>query len=156
MYFICQPVTLPSWLQPFIILEVQNMRNILLAILPIGTILLIGLQSSALAETYSKPGISLKLTFFNGIFGATPEGGISGAYKTVSDIEGVLFPANSPQSETEIDNARFNFVDTKGKERCYGLSTMSSGAVSTWEVKGAVPGYKCSTVGKTYRFNFGR
>jgi hypothetical protein len=155
MCFICQPVALLSWLQPFIILEVQNMRNIFLAVLPIGTILLISLQSSALAETYSKPGIALKSTFFNGIFGATPEGGISGTYKTVSDIEGVLFPAKSPRSETEIDTAHFNFVDTKGKERCYGFTTMGSGAVSQWEVKGAVPGYKCSTVGKSYRFNFG-
>jgi hypothetical protein len=132
------------------------MRNVFLAVLPIATILLLGLPSSALAETYSKPGIDLKLTFFNGIFGPTPEGGISGTYKTASDIEGVLFPARSARSEAEIDNAHFNFVDTKGKERCYGLSTMSSGAVSTWEVKGAIPGYKCSTVGKTYRFNFGR
>jgi hypothetical protein len=156
MCFISQPAALLSLFQPFIILEVQNMRNIFLAVLPIATILLMGLPSSALAETFSKPGIALKLTFFNGMFGATPEGGISGTYQTASDIEGILFPARSARSETVIDTEHFNFVDTKGKERCYGLSTMSSGAVSTWEVKGAVPGYKCSTVGKTYRFNFGR
>jgi hypothetical protein len=126
-------------------------------ILPLCTISLLSYQFKILAETYSKPGIGAKVTFFGNFFGYKKTGTISGVYESSPDIRGVLFAAPLPIPEpVASDVADFNFIDTEGKERCYGSSTMSSGAVSIWEIKGAVPGYRCSTIGKTYRFNFGR
>jgi hypothetical protein len=114
-------------------------------------------QSKSLAEIFSKPGISVKVKFFGNFFEHKKIGAISGVYESTGDIKGVLFAAPLPIPEPiESDVASFNFIDTEGKERCYGSSSMSSGAVSIWEIKGAVPGYRCSTIGKTYRFNFGR
>jgi hypothetical protein len=128
-----------------------------LAVLPLYSFLLMDYQSKSLAETFSKPNIGVKITFFGGFFDHKEIGTISGVYESTPDIKGVLFAAPLPIPEPiASDVADFNFIDTEGKERCYGSSHMSSGAVSSWEVKGAVPGFRCSTIGKIYRFNFGR
>jgi hypothetical protein len=133
------------------------MHQKILAFISLCIICLISFSSNSLADTFSKPGIGVKVTLFNGLFGKTAIGSISGIYKSTSNIEGILFAAPLPIPEplaSDIDS--FNFVDTKGIERCYGSTSMSSGGVNVWEIKGAVPGYRCSTIGKTYSFNFGR
>ncbi len=128
-----------------------------LAVLPLYACLSVNYQSKSLAETFSKPNIGVKITFFGGFFNHKEIGTISGVYESAPDIKGVLFAAPLPIPEPiASDVADFNFIDTEGKERCYGSSHMSSGAISSWKVKGAVPGFRCSTIGKTYRFNFGR
>jgi hypothetical protein len=128
-----------------------------LAVLPLYGFLIINYQSKSLAEIFSKPSIGVKITFFGEFFDHKEIGTISGVYESAPDIKGILFAAPLPIPEhIASDVADFNFIDTEGKERCYGSSHMSSGAISSWEVKGAVPGFRCSTIGKTYRFNFGR
>ena len=132
-------------------------KKLFASLLP-SIVFLTCLESISLAETYSKPGLGTKVTLFNGLFGKTATGAISGKYQSKSAVEGILFDAarSTPEPLGDSDVQTFNFVDTKGKERCYGSTSMSSGGINIWEVKGAVPGYGCSTVGKTYRFNFGR
>jgi hypothetical protein len=124
---------------------------------PLGLVFLVNFQSNSLADTFSKPGIGVTITLPNGLFSKPVSGNISGTYQS-QGTEGILFDAPQVGSATlgESDTAYFNFVDTKGPEKCYGSASISSGGVSTWEIKGAVPSYHCSTIGKSYRFNFGR
>jgi hypothetical protein len=133
------------------------MSKLNLISLPLGLIFLVGLQSDSLADTFSKPGIDVTVTLPNGLFGTTELGNISGSYQA-QNTEGILFDAPQPMTGSlgESDIAYFNFVDTKGRDRCYGSASMSSGGINIWEVKGAIPGYSCSTIGEVYRFNFGR
>jgi hypothetical protein len=133
------------------------MRKLKLLSLPLSIALLLSLQPHSLADTFSKPGIEVAVTLPNGLFGQAESGNISGTYKSKS-TEGILFNAPQAPSGTlgESEIAYFNFVDTKGQDRCYGFTSMSSGGVNVWKIKGAVPGYSCSAVGKVYRFNFGR
>jgi hypothetical protein len=132
------------------------MTKLNLLALPISLIFAMSLQSNSLADTFKKPGIGVTVNIPN-LFGKTEPGNISGSYKAQS-TEGILFDAPQITSSSlgESDIAYFNFVDTKGQDRCYGSASMSSGGVNVWNVKGSVPGYRCSTVGKVYRFNFGR
>lgn len=47
----------------------------------------------------------------------------------------------------------YTFQDTNGKERCRGNVALMADAGdiwSTWYIRGAVEGYRCSTVGKKY------
>jgi hypothetical protein len=133
------------------------MNKFNLASLPLCLIFLACFQSNSWADTFSKPGVGVTITLTNGLFGRTEQGDISGSYQT-QNAEGILFAA--PQATTgslgESDIAYFNFVDTQGQDRCYGSASLSSGGINIWEIKGAVPGYSCSTVGEVYRFNFGR
>ena len=89
------------------------------------------LQSNSLAETYSKQGLGVKVTIFSSLFSKTAVGAISGKYESKSGVEGILFDAfrSTPQPLGESDIQTFNFVDTKGKERCHGSTSMSSGGI---------------------------
>jgi hypothetical protein len=83
---------------------------------------LVGLQSYSLADTFSKPGIEVMVSLPNDLFGRTEIGNISGSYKT-RNTEGILFDATQvSRSLGENDIALFNFVDTKGQDRCYGCN----------------------------------
>lgn len=130
------------------------MNKLNLLSLPLSVGFLLNFQNHALAYTYSKPGIELIMTIPN-LFGKTEPGNISGNYKS-KNTNGILFDAPGPVTLGDSDIAFFNFVDTTGQDRCYGSTSMSSGGVNIWKVKGAIPGYSCSTIGKTYRFNFGK
>jgi len=52
------------------------------------------------------------------------------------------------------DWAEHKFIDTSGDERCYGLMQQSWGwatkTLTTWIIKGAVSGYRCSQSGKKF------
>jgi hypothetical protein len=134
----------------------QHMNKLNLLSIPLCLTFLVGVQSYSLADTFSKPGIEVTVSLPNGLFSRTEIGNISGSYKA-RNTEGILFDAPQVSSSLgESDIALFNFVDTKGQDRCYGLTSISSGGVNVWKVKGSVPGYRCSSVGKSYRFNFGR
>ena len=133
-----------------------NMTKLNFLSLPLCFTFLVSLQSHSLAATFSKPGIGVTVSLPNGLFGRTEEGNISGNYKA-RNTEGILFDLFQASSTLgDSDTAFFNFVDTKGQHRCYGLTSISSGGLNIWKIKGAVPGYRCSSVGKIYRFNFGR
>ena len=134
----------------------MNMTKLNFLSLPLCVAFFVALQPYSLADTFSKPGIAVTVSLPNGLFGRTERGNISGNYQA-RNTEGILFDSFQASSSLgDSDIAFFNFVDTKGQDRCYGLTSMSSGGLNVWKVKGAVPGYRCSGVGKVYRFDLGR
>jgi hypothetical protein len=54
----------------------------LLAFLPLCIFPRLSFQSNALADTFSKPGIGVEVTLFNGLFCKIEIGSISGIYKS--------------------------------------------------------------------------
>ncbi|MCA2623726.1 MAG: hypothetical protein IM507_07870 [Microcystis sp. M20BS1] len=71
----------------------------------------------------------------------------SGSYKFKNGRAGTLTPIDCDLAGGDYFYDKF--IDTKGKERCYGrLSTFwGYKTITIWEFQGAVSGYRCSQVG---------
>jgi hypothetical protein len=99
-------------------------------------------------HTMTSPDRSLTITFQDSSGCST--GKISGTYSTKSDVSGALYQFDCGKGE---DSNYYFFIDTQGSERCYGKMINSwggrGGESTRWEVLGAVPSYKCSSVGQT-------
>jgi hypothetical protein len=122
-----------------------------LASLPIAALLVMAAHSSAFAdETTTSPDGTLTMTHNHR--SGCKTGRISGTYRTKSGVSGVLYEIDCGQ---EGDVAHFFFMDTQGSEQCYGKMTEGwggrGGESTRWEVLGAVPGEKCSSVGQTLK-----
>ncbi len=84
------------------------------------------------------------------------------AYSVKGGVNGILYVKECSSNRIPnplVETGNYRFIDTGGSkfERCYGLMTISTGAggiESVWRVKGAVYGYSCSTIGRTYTVNF--
>ncbi len=74
-----------------------------------------------------------------------------GSYQVKQGVAGILIPLDC--REPGGDSSTSRFIDTSGDERCYGqmYQDWTRGIITTWEVEGAVAGYRCSTIGQTYR-----
>jgi hypothetical protein len=110
-------------------------------------LLSITIASPAFAATLTSPDGSLTITWQSG---GCKTGEISGTYRTKSDVSGVLYEFDCGK---DGDVGTHFFIDTQGSERCYGKMTNSWGGrngdeQTRWSVLGAVPSYKCSSVGQ--------
>lgn len=78
----------------------------------------------------------------------------AGTYHIAGGVSGVLYPTNCTGGSDA--SPTFKFVDVSGSENCVGRMVIGlpyEGAehfYSEWIVDGAVRGYRCSTVGKTF------
>ena len=107
-----------------------------------GLILILIASPSFAGDMTSKGG---NLTIHTGDHCSTKQP--SGSYKFKNGRAGTLTPVDC--SLAGADGFFDKFIDTKGKERCYGrLSTFWGNKIITvWEFQGAVSGYRCSQVG---------
>jgi hypothetical protein len=123
------------------------MKNLnCLAALPIA-LCAVAIATPAFAIT--SPDGSLTIMWQSG---GCKTGEISGTYNTKSDVSGVLYEFDCGK---DGDVGTHFFIDTQGSERCYGKMINSwggrGGESTRWEVLGAVPSYKCSSVGQTLK-----
>ncbi len=74
----------------------------------------------------------------------------SGFYRVGNAVTGNLTPLDC--SVIGGDIAEHKFIDMSGKERCYGQmrQVWSRKIVTIWKIEGAVSGYPCTQVGKTF------
>jgi hypothetical protein len=74
----------------------------------------------------------------------------SGFYRVRNGATGNLIALDCESVGGDIANHKF--VDVSGKERCYGQMRQiwSRKVFTVWKIEGAVSGYPCSQVGKTF------
>lgn len=105
------------------------------------------LTAPVLADEVSAKG-DLRIQYSNNCY----IGKVSATYRVHNGSSGVLIPLNCSGADAEA-SIPHKFVDTSGKERCVGRMTSIFGynwSTTRWEIDGSVPGYFCSTVGKTF------
>lgn len=75
-----------------------------------------------------------------------------GNYSVRGGVAGILY--TTTPCDFGGDVFQYKFIDTQGPERCLGRMTTiygsRKGVASRWLVDGTVPGYRCSTAGRTF------
>ena len=103
--------------------------------------------NSSLADTkYTSKDSSLVVQYGNKCSTVKP----SGFYRVNNGVTGNLIALDC--SGVGGDVADHEFIDTSGKERCYGQmrQVWSRKVLTIWKIEGAVSGYACSQAGKTF------
>ena len=111
-------------------------------------------QSTTFAQLVNPSG-DLKLLWLRSHQESCSTGKPHGSYSISRDMKGLLYPTDCNSPSVGGDIGLYRFIDTNGAERCSGYMEIAFGvkkrASTTWRIINPASGYKCSTVGKTYK-----
>ena len=119
------------------------------------TVLVAGFNNHAQAELVSESG-NLRIQRLRSYQEACATRKPSDYYFDQSGISGFLYPNKcSSRYGTDVF-VEYRFVDISGTERCTGIVVFDPVGRDlpiemSWKIEGAVPGYRCNTIGEIYR-----
>lgn len=126
-----------------------------LILLQTTIVVAIGFKNQACAQITSESG-NLILERLRSYPEACATGKPSDSYFVKGGVSGLLYPSKCDGLPSGF--AEYKFVDTSGTERCTGYASINFAGgrenltIMFWEVRGAVSGYSCSTIGERYEY----
>jgi hypothetical protein len=125
---------------------IATIANKLMAVLVISSSVLLTATPSLAGSQYTSKDGNLTVQYGNKCSTTKP----TGTYRVRNGVTGNLTALDCSGIGGDISDHKF--VDVSGKERCYGQmrQVWSQKVLTIWKIEGAVSGYVCSQVGKTF------